>query len=328
MCGKDEVSLTLPPWGFGFQCIMLHQHRKKIRPMSTFAISIAHATPSQLGESPLWDPDEAVLYWVDITGKCVNCLDPATESFQSWPLPCEPGCIARAAGNALIVAGRDGIFRFDTRTGNLDFMYPPPYDASLMRFNDGRCDSAGRFWMGTAYDSRDKQAGSLFCMERGHIRDLKLPVTVSNGVAFSIDNKTLYHADTTAHRISAYDFDLATGSLKNGRLFKQFSRDKGKDYGGRPDGAAVDSENAYWCALYEGGRLLRLAPDGEILLEVPLPVRCPTMMAFGGPDLRTLYITTVRHKRPAEELHQFPLSGCVLSLRADVPGLPENTYLS
>lgn len=296
--------------------------------MPTFAISIAYATPSQLGESPLWNPDEAALYWIDIAGKSVNRLVPATENFQSWRLPCEPGCIARAAGNALIVAARDGIFRLDTRTGNLDFMSAPPYAPSLMRFNDGRCDSAGRFWMGTAYDPRDRKAGSLFCIERGNIRDLKLPVTVSNGVAFSIDNKTLYHADTTAHIINAYDFDLATGTLKNGRLFKQFSTDKNKDYGGRPDGAAIDSENAYWCAMYEGGRLLRLAPDGEILQEVPLPVRCPTMMAFGGADLRTLYITTVRHKRSEEELLRFPLSGCVLSLRVDVPGLPENMYLS
>src|SRR5207248_1977379 len=115
------------------------------------------------------------------------------------------------------------------------------------------------------------------------------------GVAFSLDNLTMFHADTTSHRIFTYEFDLATGSVGEGKLFKQFSTDKANNYGGRPDGAAVDSEGAYWCAMMEGGRLLRFSPDGELLREIALPARCPTMMAFGGEDLRTLYITTGRN---------------------------------
>ena len=109
--------------------------------------------------------------------------------------------------------------------------------------------------------------------------------------------------------------------------FQRFSTDKAaSDYGGRPDGAAVDSEGAYWCAMFEGGRLLRFSAGGELLREVALPLRCPTMVAFGGDDLRTLYITSASHKRSAEERAQYPLTGCVLSLRVDVPGLPEPLY--
>jgi sugar lactone lactonase YvrE len=114
----------------------------------------------------------------------------------------------------------------------------------------------------------------------------------------------------------------------NGRLFKQFSTDKSNNYGGRPDGAAVDSEGAYWCAMYEGGRLLRLAPTGEILQEISLPVRCPTMVAFGGNDLKTLYITTARHNRQTMELAEFPLSGYVLKMDVDVPGRIEPAYIA
>lgn len=225
------------------------------------------------------------------------------------------------------MAMRAGVGILDTRSGMLTHIADAPYDSASTRFNDGRCDAAGRLWVGTLYDPRDNPSGSLYCIERGVIRDASKPVTVSNGVAFRTDNRTLYHADTTAHRIMAYEFDLATGQLGRSRLVKQFSPDKtSSNYGGRPDGAAVDCEDAYWCAMYEGGRLLRLSPTGEILQEVSLPVRCPTMIAFGGEDMRTLFITTARNNRSVAELEDYPLSGCVLMLHVDVAGRIETPY--
>ncbi|HEY8608695.1 MAG TPA: SMP-30/gluconolactonase/LRE family protein [Noviherbaspirillum sp.] len=295
--------------------------------MSTGNIEALLALPMQLGESPVWHPKEQALYWIDIAGLAVHRFQMGAGLHRLWPLPAEPGCIALAADGRLIVAMRSGVAFLDTATGVLAPIADPPYDPGLMRFNDGRCDGRGRLWAGTAYDARDKALGSLYCIERGALRDIGLPVTVSNGVAFSLDQRTLYHADTSAHRITAYDFDLDTGTIGSARIFKEFPSERGKDYGGRPDGAAVDSEDAYWCAMYEGGRLLRIAPSGAILNQIPLPVRCPTMLAFGGDDLRTLFITTVRHKRPAEELAAFPLSGCVLTMRTDVPGRVEPAYL-
>ena len=295
--------------------------------MSTGEIQVLLDTPMLLGECPLWHPGEAALYWIDIAGLSVHRFHPDSGKHQSWPLPSEPGCIARSANGGLVVAMRAGIALLNTSTGALTLMADAPYDATRIRFNDGRCDAAGRLWTGTLYDPRDQLAGSLFCLEQGRIRNAEKPVTVSNGVAFSVDNRTLYHTDTTAHRITAYEFDLASGTLGPGRLLKQFSTDKSSNYGGRPDGAAVDSEDAYWCAMYEGGRLLRLSPAGDLLREVLLPVRCPTMIAFGGQDLRTLYITTVRHNRTDAELQQYPFSGCILSMRVDVPGRVEPAYL-
>jgi sugar lactone lactonase YvrE len=306
---------------------MEHHHLKKATSMSMSEIQVAFATPVLLGESPFWHPEEAALYWIDIAGHAVHRLHPESGKHRSWPVPSEPGCIARCAGGGLIVAMRSGLALLDTDSGVLDPVAPPPYDPNEMRFNDGRCDAAGRLWTGTLYDPRTAPKGSLFCIERGTLRNAGNPVTVSNGVAFSADHRTLYHADTTAHRIMAYEFDLAAGRIGAGRVFREFSKDKSIGYGGRPDGAAVDSEDAYWCAMYEGGRLLRLSSGGDILQEIALPVRCPTMMAFGGDDLRTLYITTVRHNRSAEELAACPLSGCVLSLRVEIPGRIEPAYL-
>lgn len=283
--------------------------------------------PMQLGECPLWHPTQNLLYWIDIAGKAVHCMDPVSEMHRAWPVPSEPGCIAHTDSGELLVAMRDGISILDTTTGSLTALAPPPYDPALGRFNDGRCDALGRLWVGSLYDPRDRPGGTLFSIERGIIRDAVRPVTVSNGIAFSGDSRVLYHTDTTAHRIVAYDFDLALGALSGGRVLRQFSDDKlATNYGGRPDGAAVDSEDAYWCAMYEGGRVLRLAPDGEILDEILLPVRCPTMVAFGGPELRTLYVTSVRHGRSQTELDEYPLSGCVLRLDVDVPGRTEAAY--
>ena len=138
----------------------------------------------------------------------------------------------------------------------------------------------------------------------------------------------MYWSDTKAHEVYAFDFDPASGELSRRRLFAGFPvKAANQDlavYGGRPDGAAVDTEGCYWVAMFEGQRLLRLSPRGELIREVRLPVRCATMPCFGGADLKTIYLTTAREKRPAEELARQPHAGCVLSLRVDVAGLPVN----
>jgi sugar lactone lactonase YvrE len=162
----------------------------------------------------------------------------------------------------------------------------------------------------------------------GRLDALLDDLIVPNGMAFSPDGRTMYRSDTGSHRIHACDFDGSDGSLSRERLFAEFApKVPGQEpapYGGRPDGAAVDAEGAYWCAMYEGQRVLRFAPTGELLAELPLPVRCATMPCFGGPDLRTLFLTTAKAGRPAEELAAQPLAGCVLTLHVDVPGLPVN----
>jgi sugar lactone lactonase YvrE len=296
--------------------------------MSTHNIQPVLPIRMQLGECPLWHAAEAALYWIDIDGRAVHRTIPASGAHQQWDMPSEPGCIAIRAAGGLLVALRSGLAVLNTRSGELTPVADAPYDQSTTRFNDGRCDAAGRLWVGSIYEPRDHAHAALYCIERDEISDSGKRATVSNGVAFSPDNKILYHADTTTHRIFAYDYDVRTAALGGSRVLHQFSTDKLNNYGGRPDGAAVDSAGNYWCAMYEGGRILCLSPQGDILSEIALPVRCPTMVAFGGDDLRTLYITTVSKNRPAAELEQYPLSGCLLSVHVDVAGLPEHVYLS
>lgn len=295
--------------------------------MSSLTFETISDGPMLLGECPLWHPLEARLYWIDITARNVHCFDPVTRLRQQWLLPSEPGCIAWREGGGLIVAMRSGVALLNTVDGSLRLLLPAPYDTEKFRFNDGRCDAAGRLWVGTLVDARDSASGRLYCIDHGRIREFAHPVTVSNGVAFSLDGKTLYHADTSAHRIMAYEFDLTSGLPGTGRIFKIFSDFRDSHYGGRPDGATIDSEGAYWAAMYEGGSLLRLAQDGSLLEKITLPITCPTMLAFGGADLKTLFITSVRQKRTEEEIRRLPLSGYVLAARVSVAGRAEHGYL-
>ena len=282
--------------------------------------------PARLGESPFWHPDEAALYWVDIPGRQVRRWHPARAQHQAWDLPTEPGCIAPLLGGGLLLAMRDGLWRFDPGSGRREAVADAPYDPAHERFNDGKADPQGRFWAGTIWEPRDAPKAALYRCAAGRLDRVAGGITTSNGLAWSPDGATMYWADTAAHVVRAFDFDGAAGSLSRGRDFARFEpRRAGQAldaYAGRPDGAAVDAEGAYWVAMYEGGRLLRLAPDGSLLQTVMLPVRCPTMPAFAGHDLRTLVVTSAREGRPADELAAQPLAGCVLSLRVDVPGLP------
>jgi sugar lactone lactonase YvrE len=281
--------------------------------------------PSLLGESPLWHPDEQVLYWVDIPGRQVRRFDPASGGHNAWPVDSEPACIAPLLGGGLLLAARDGLWRFDTATGARARLAAPPYDPAGQRFNDGKADAQGRFWVGTIDDRREPRA-ALYCLAGGELRRMADGIAASNGLAFTPDGRMLLWADTKGHCVIAFDLDPADGSLSRRRVVRQFPlRDAHaplQGYGGRPDGAAMDSEGAYWVAMFEGQRLLRLSPAGDLLAELALPVRCPTMPCFGGRDLRTLYVTTARDKRPADELAAQPLAGCVLQCRVDVPGLP------
>ena len=291
----------------------------------TAEITALPVAPSLLGESPLWHPDEKLLYWCDIPGQQLNRFDPTSGRHDAWPLPCEPTCCAPLLGGGLLLAMRDGLWRFDARTGQRHPVANAPYDTATQRFNDGKADPQGRFWVGTIDDQRQPRA-ALYRLAGGALQTMADGITVSNGLAFSPDGSTLYWADTKAAVVYAFDFDGGSGNLARRRVFQQFApRDPGQPmavYGGRPDGAAVDAEGAYWVAMFEGQRLLRFAPDGGLLAELPLPVRCPTMPCFGGTDLKTLYITTARENRPADELAAQPLAGCVLTLRVEVPGLP------
>jgi sugar lactone lactonase YvrE len=294
--------------------------------------------PDGLSESPFWHPQENRLYWVDIPGRRLarlafqGLMQPQGE-VEYWPMSEEPGCIAPVQGGGLVIALRDGIYLSKNWGGPLQQLVAAPYDTAKLRFNDGKCDAQGRFWAGSLYEPKDQALGVLYMLDGQGLHPMMDGVVTANGLAWSPDGRTAYWADTAAHQVRAFDFDAATGQLSGGRVFHQMaSKPAGwvwgdaEAYGGRPDGAAVDSEGCYWSAQYEGQRLLRLSPSGQVLAEVRTPVPCPTMPCFGGADLKTLFITTSRQGRSSQELAQHPYAGCVFAMRVEVAGLPVNAY--
>lgn len=297
-------------------------------PMPHLSIEPLPVEPSWLGESPFWHPTQRALWWCDIPGFKLHCFEPATAQHRQWDFPCEPACAAPLESGDILLAMRDGLWRFDPRTSQRHKLADPPYDPAQERFNDGRADPQGRLWVGTLYEPRDPPLAKLYRFDALRLDECAGGISVSNGLAFSPDARTMYWSDTQSHTIFAFDFEASTGKVAAQRVFATFApRAPGQalgDYGGRPDGAAVDVEGCYWVAMFEGARLLRFSPQGHVVQEVALPVQCPTMPCFGGDDLRTLYVTTSRKGRPADELSRQPWAGRVLTLRVPVPGLPVN----
>jgi sugar lactone lactonase YvrE len=296
--------------------------------MSSGEVRVAVASAALLGESPFWHPRERALYYCDIPDRKLQRFDPVSGELLHWDFDTDLASCAPCMDGQLLLAMRDGLWRFDPQTGARKRLAEPPYDPAKERFNDGKCDPQGRFWVGTIYEPRDAAKATLHCWNGAKLVKRADNATVGNGLAWSPNGRTLYWSDTKAHTVYAFDFEPASGELSGRRVFARFPvKQDGQSldtYGGRPDGAAVDAEGCYWVAMFEGQRLLRLSPAGELLREIRLPVRCATMPCFGGADLKTIYITTSREKRPAAELIAQPMAGCVLALDVDVPGLPVN----
>jgi sugar lactone lactonase YvrE len=302
------------------------------------------STPDALGESPLWLADGGWLCWVDIEGRALLRMQPERSStVERWPLPQQIGCAApvRTAqgGDAgWVLALRDGIYRAPAWGAPLHCLLRLPYDPATQRANDGKCDALGRLWVGTVHEPADggprQPLAALYCVDARapgapQVHRVRQGLTTANGLAWSPDGGTLYLADTPTHGIEAFGMlPGAAPQLGPARTLHRFAPKPAGwhsglgGYGGRPDGACVDAEGAYWCALYEGARVLRIAPTGEVLAEFPLPAQCPTMPCLGGADGRTLFVTTARRGRPEAELARYPQSGCVFALRVAVPGAP------
>jgi sugar lactone lactonase YvrE len=303
-----------------------------------------------LGESPFWHPQEQMLYWVDISGKQVLRANIYMRTVEAWDLPGEPGCIAPAVSGGLVLALRDGVYRAPAWGGPLTLLVKLDYDPTYHRANDGKCDALGRFWVGTLDETRTERNAALYCIDaRAMARNAmpqvdrvmgapSLPAATANGLAFSPDNRHLYWTDTPTHTVWAWDQEADSPALSAQRVFASFKPKPAGwvsnphdahngGYRGRPDGAAVDVQGNYWVAMFEGRRVCQFAANGDLLAEFHVPMQCPTAVCFGGEDLKTLYLTSARHHRSPAELEAIPLSGAVMCMRVDTPGLPVNFFI-
>jgi sugar lactone lactonase YvrE len=276
-----------------------------------------------LGESPFWHAADKRLYWVDIEGLKIHRTDPATGADEVMELAEQVGCIAPRAQGGLVAALEDGCALIDA-WGAAPRPFGPAAlaDKPEQRFNDGCVDASGRLWVGSLTSDKANPGAALYRLDPdGSLTEMFGGLTTSNGAAFSPDGRIFYHADTPTHMVRAYDVGARAGTLGDGRIFHQFERGNG-----RPDGGAVDAEGCYWSALWDGWRVVRLSPAGELLQTVDLPVQRPTMIAFGGGDLCTAFVTSAGKNLTDAERAAQPHAGGLFTFRVEVPGLAQHAF--
>ncbi|WP_077002351.1 SMP-30/gluconolactonase/LRE family protein [Variovorax sp. KK3] len=273
-----------------------------------------------LGESPLWDAPAGCLWWVDIRAPAIRRLDAASGVVRSWPMPALVGSIALVEDGRLLVALPQQIALFDRRDGALESFVEPPPMPPEHRFNDGRCDRQGRFWVGSMHNLTRAPEGVLYCLEGRALRAVRQGVCIPNSLAFSPDGATMYFADSLRYELYAYDYDGRHGTIGRERVIARTQPP------GFPDGSTVDAEGFLWNAEFNAARLVRYAPDGRIDRVVPVPVPRPTCCAFGGPALDVLYVTTASQNMSTEDLEAHPLAGALLAFDVGVRGVAEPRF--
>ncbi|WP_428375718.1 SMP-30/gluconolactonase/LRE family protein [Lichenicoccus sp.] len=270
-----------------------------------------------LGESPFWDAVDQALTWVDIYGRQIHRLHPATGARQLWSMPDRVAtAIPRAHGGMLVALSRS-LHMFEPATGLAAAFFSLDQAGPGIRFNDARTDSHGRLWIGTMNEADEVRTGALYRIDAdlGCTR-IEQGIAISNGIGFSPDNTRFYFADTPERVIRAYDFDSAAGTIGNRRDLIIVDGDSAY-----PDGSTVDREGYIWNAQWEGSRVVRYAPDGRIDAVLTLPVSRPTCCVFGGADLRTLYVTSACMELTGAELRTQPLAGSLFAIETDATGI-------
>lgn len=270
-------------------------------------------------ECPTWDAATGTLWFVDITAPALIAHRPADGGFTRHPMPCDVGCLGLRAGGGLIVGLRDGVGLYDPLQRRLDLVFRADWDPATTRANDGGCDRQGRFWFGTMFEPRDRAAAALYRVDPDlRVHRVVEDLTIANGLAFGRAGDTLFHADTPSATVWRWRLDPHTGALSERVEFARLGGDLG-----RPDGATVDAEDCYWVAGISAGLLHRFAPDGRrIESHAVAPTLWPTMPCFGGDDLATLYLTSLRQGRAEADLARFPQSGGLFRASSPVSGLP------
>ena len=277
---------------------------------------------AQLGEGALWHPTENKLYWVNIEGSMLHIYDPVTKENQSLPVKERVGTVVPVESGGALVALQNGIHFINTQTGALQFI-ANPLTSTNIRFNDGKCDPSGRFWVGSMHLQFTEGVASLYRMNTDKtVHKMLDDVTVSNGIAWTKDKKTMYYVDSYLRRIDAFDYDDADGAITNRRIVVTIP-----EGGGSPDGIALDEEGNIWAALWGANAVGRFDPrTGKLLQKIEVPAPNVSSCAFGGKNLDTLYITTARGELSKAQLEAYPLSGGLFSAKPGVKGMPAEFF--
>jgi sugar lactone lactonase YvrE len=276
-----------------------------------------------LGEGPCWDAAAQVFYWVDIEQMKLHIHDPKTQSNRIIQFSQRVGAAVPRASGGFILAMQHGFYSLDLATEALTAIVDPEADMAGNRFNDGKCDAAGRFWAGTMCITDGQEQGALYCLDTDlSCRKVLDHISISNGIAWSPDNTIMYYIDSLTREVVAFDFELSAGTISNKRVVVTIPED-----GGLPDGMTSDAEGMLWVAQWDGWQVSRWNPHtGELIEVVRVPVAKTSSCSFGGDALDILYITTASIDIGPEGDPEQPLAGSVFAIKTNVTGAPTYSF--
>ncbi len=276
-----------------------------------------------IGEGPVWDEQNLCLYWVDILGGLVHRYDRERGQDEQVSVGEMVGAVVLRPDGSLVGALRDGFYSIDWNTGSRTLIWRADQETGN-RFNDGKCDPDGRFWAGTMSLTGRQGSGSLYCLATDRtVHRLLSDVTISNGLAWSQDRKTVYYIDTPSREVWAFDYDRTGYLLQNKRVAVRIADDEG-----RPDGMSIDVQGRLWVAQWGGSRVACYDPEnGAKVTEVLFPVEQVSSCAFGGPDLDELYVTTAWNNLPDAARRKQPQAGALYRVKTETRGYPADRFL-
>ncbi|MBL6446339.1 SMP-30/gluconolactonase/LRE family protein [Fulvivirga sp. 29W222] len=281
-------------------------------------------TIAALGEGAIWNQKSAVYHWLDIEKGEVFTFDPQLDQIKIIDVGQRVGTIVPSSKDDIVlVALQNGIYKLNLETEELQLMEKAPFDPEVIRFNDGKCDPAGRFWVGSMALSEESNAAALYSFDGDSSIIQKLDsITISNGICWSADKKTMYYIDTPTQAVKAFDYNNETGAIENGRIIIKIEEENAF-----PDGMTIDSEGKLWIALWGGSSVVRYDPDnGQLLTRIPVPAKNVTSCAFGGSNLDTLLITTASIGMNDKEKSKYSKAGAVFATVPGVKGVGANFF--
>jgi sugar lactone lactonase YvrE len=288
----------------------------------TTGVELVLDAGAELGEAPCWDARSRRLIWVDITRGVVHRFDPRTGHDDATPVGRSVGAAVPTRSGRLAIATDGGFSILDPSTGRMETLAEVERDDPRTTMNDGKCDRYGRFWAGTRDIEGAGPLGSLYRLDSDRsLTRVLAEVTISNGLGWSPDGRSMYYIDSATYGVDELDFDAVSGSVSNRRRLVEIPTTWGL-----PDGMTIDRDGFLWIALWGGSELRRFAPDGHVTGVVEFPVTQVTSCAFGGDELSELYVTSARIGLTDEQLRQQPHAGALFRFRPDVPGLPEHPF--
>lgn len=295
------------------------EETKIIKPL----VNLEYKTKAALGEGALWNYKTQEFYWIDIVNKQFHIYNPATKTNKSFEMPSQIGTVVPSTKNEAVVALEDGIYTVNLIDGSLKMLSDVENKMTENRFNDGKCDPLGNLWIGSMHLKQSEPKASLYKVDsEGTATKMLGNITISNGIVWTSDSKTMYYIDTPTGNIRAFDYDISNGTISNERVAVVVPPSLGY-----PDGMAIDEEDMVWVGLWNGNSVVRFNPNnGELLQKIEVPAHNVTACAFGGKNLDELYITTATVDMTEEEQKKYPLAGSIFKVKPGVKGVKSDFF--